>query len=154
MEWNVNAIISLGALGIALVTIIDRFYGSSAKSREKVHERMTVLENRIVALETKTGPFWRVLEEHMVDLLKQPTHLKLDGLLDRYKQFREDMGVLELKELKYELLSALEESKVKDDRKSEGRTFGYVLLLGIIESRISEKMKDVHSRSSEEPTHV
>lgn len=90
----------------------------------------------------------------MVDLLKQPIHLRMDALLDKYKVQRESMDINELTELKCELLNALEESKSKTNGKSEGRTFAYIVMLGILESRISEKIRCSCSEGGRELNHV
>lgn len=143
--WTI--LISAAAALISFLTLVDKHYGKGARieSRLAIVEKATVtispeIEKRLTALETMTKPFWRILEDHMVDLLKQPTHLKMDALLEEYKESREEMPVEKLIDLKCELLSALDESKRIPTRKNDGLTFGYIIMLGILESRISQKM--------------
>ena len=75
----------------------------------------------------------------MVDLLKQPTHKRMDDLLDDFKYRREVMTLDELVELKCEIKRALDENMTEQTKRGEGRTFGYVVMLGILEYRISTK---------------
>jgi len=143
MEWNVNAIIAVGALVIAIITLFDKFYGSSVKYREKIEKEFTDIKTRLIELETKIKPYWRTMEEHMVDLLKQPIHLCMDALLEKYKKVyvlkeEKDMSISELIDLKCELQGALSEYR-NPEKKEEGMIFGYVTMIGIVNSRIEEK---------------
>ena len=156
---HLPVVVSMVAVVISLLGLIDRYYGASYQFKEKVAERLKTLEERkidpeilqrITALETKTGPFWRVLEEHMVELLKQPTHLRMDALLDDFKGRRDQMTLDELMELKCEIRKALDESMGENTKKAEGRTFGYVVFLGLLEYRISLKQSEPLCRTEGE----
>ena len=153
MEITMNTLLAGVAVFISLIAIMDKWYGRTAKFSERIialEGRQTdpkVLE-RLTALETKTGPFWRILEDHMADLLKQPIHLKMDALLDEFKVNRDCMALRDLEELKCEMLKVLEEAKMAIDKKAEGRTIGYIVMLGILESRIIAKQMEAIERKS------
>lgn len=42
-------------------------------------------EGRITRLEVQSGIFWKALENKLADMLKSPTHLSKDILLDKFK---------------------------------------------------------------------
>src|SRR5678815_1634110 len=43
------------------------------------------LQERCSLLEMKMGMFWRMVEEHLSTMLKKPTHLEMDALLEKLR---------------------------------------------------------------------
>ena len=146
---DISIFIAAAAAILSLIGFLDRKYGASAKfqretlvSIARLEERKTdpIVLQRLQALETVTKPFMRVLEDHMIELLKQPIHLKMDELLERFKHHRDEMTLFELEELKCEVFNALQQNITDKAKAQEGRTVGYVVYLGLLESRIMAKM--------------
>lgn len=93
------------------------------------------MREELASLRTKVEPFWGMIEKHLPGMLKQPIHLTMDALLDRYATEREKMSTEDLIRLKDELLIAKEQAKAKKDP----RMIGYVWMAGIVSSRILER---------------
>jgi len=96
---------SLGIAIASLLTVIVKHYGSDRNRTSQ----LVRLEARLVSLETKIDPFWKIVEQNIPRLLKRPTHERMDQLLDRMSQ-----GNITLAEAK-ELIPYLEEELKGDD---------------------------------------
>ena len=85
------------------------------------------MDKRLVKVELQSGLFWTMVEKNMTDILKQPTHLGKDELLDHMRD-----GGLTLEEA-HELKAILEEEK-KDPRRYRGnRQMAYIMILARLE---------------------
>ena len=142
MDFDITSVAALVGLVLGLLSLIDKYYGTVnsiktriAKIEEIVKSPNAGLESRLAALETKIGPFWRVLEENLVNLLRKPTHFTLDELLDAYRDTKGNLSEDRLSLLKCELLSAKEEAQ----KNSDIHLLGYVLMLGVVEAKLEEK---------------
>lgn len=148
MEWEFLKTVAaiIGCL-LGILSLYEKVWGVTAdlKSRVMVLEGMPVdadVLQRITALETRVGPFWKVLEENLVEFLKRPTHLEMDALLDEYRDRKGDLSLDELNILKYHLLTVIESYKAQKKAKElddSGKVVGYVFMLGIVESKICQK---------------
>lgn len=119
MEWElIKTLAALVGCILGILSFYEKIWGATADLKSKVlvlEGRTTdpeVLE-RITALETRVGPFWRVLEENLVEFLRRPTHLEMDKLLDEYKEKHGDLSLDELNLLKYHLLTVIEDFKAQ-----------------------------------------
>ncbi len=161
MEWDlIKTLAALVGCILGILSFYEKIWGATADLKAKVlvlEERGTdpdILE-RITALETRIGPFWRVLEENLVEFLRRPTHLEMDKLLDEYKEKHGDLTLDELNILKFHLLGVIEDFKAQKRAKEledSGKVVGYVFMLGIVESKICEKeARDVCKKGLSRP---
>jgi hypothetical protein len=79
---------------------VDTLYGQL----DKLSAQLVIVDNRMTKQEMKMDLFWGAVQETVKDMIKQPTHLKKDELLDRFPNLNYD----ELCELK----SMLTEEKI------------------------------------------
>ena len=100
------------------------------KSQDELIGREVAREARMTKLETKVELFWNVVETNVGQLLKSPTHLEKDKLLDK----------LAHKELNIEEAETLR-SILTDEMQLAGRQNGliaYALIIGRLEGIIYE----------------
>lgn len=84
MLWVPWVLSGIGAL-LALVSLLRTFTVSHQDQSLHLQSDMSVIKERCSLLEMKMGMFWRMCEEHLSGMLKRPTHLEMDGLLDKLK---------------------------------------------------------------------
>lgn len=84
MGW-VDWVFSRGAVLIALIGLARTFTVARRDKSDKIHDDLAHVQERCTLLEMKMGMFWRLVEEHLSTLLKKPTHLEMDTLLDKLK---------------------------------------------------------------------
>lgn len=105
------------------------------KGIHQIGDKLSNFENqmvaRLVTLETKTALFWKVVEEGVIDMIKQPIHFEKDNLLDNFANLSGE----DLLKLKFMLQDELVELRKKKDPK----TVAYVLMLARIDQRLFEK---------------
>ena len=77
-------------------TQVDNLYGQL----DKLSAQLVLVDTRITKQEMKMDLFWGAVQETVKDMIKQPTHLKKDDLLDRFSTLSYD----ELCELKSMLM--------------------------------------------------
>lgn len=130
-DHNIQFIISVAALIISAITLLDKLYGKSAQTQKEISE----IKAELASLKTKIEPFWNMIENHLPGILKQPIHLKMDALLTTYETCRESMTLEQLLDLEDELLKAKEDARTKKDP----RMIGYVWMAAVVSSRIAEK---------------
>jgi uracil phosphoribosyltransferase len=63
------------------------------------NENVADLSNRLTAVETKTALFWNAIGGVVTDMIKRPTHLLMDGLLDKFP----NLDIFEIRLLRQEL---------------------------------------------------
>lgn len=85
MPW-LAPILSALSLGIALIVMVRTFVRGGRDHSEHLQQAISTIQERCALLEMKMGMFWRLVEEHLSDMLKKPTHLEMDALLDKLKQ--------------------------------------------------------------------
>jgi hypothetical protein len=135
---HIQLYISLVAIILAAISLVDKFYGKSAQTQKELAQ----MREELASLKTKVEPFWNMIETHLPAMLKQPIHLKMDGLLDIYPTCKESMSMEQLNELEEELLKAKEEARMKKDPKM----MGYVWMAAVVSSRIAEKKRTIRTR--------
>ena len=82
-------IISMSAVAVAVFGLLLQYFAVLSKIKE-----------RLTALETKVGLFWKGIEGQVVEMLKSPTNLRKDELLDLLREERLTLdGARELKEI-------------------------------------------------------
>lgn len=106
---------------------------------QKFGDRFTSFENqviaRLVAVETKTALFWKVVEDGVIDMIKQPIHFEKDGLLDRFKVNSKSLSGEELIKLKVILESEKKELLMVKDPK----VMYYVIMLARIDQVLYDR---------------
>ena len=85
------------------------------------------------------GLFWRLVEEHMSGMLKAPTHIEMDLLLDKLKAH-----TLTLPE-SHRLRWWLQKVYLEDDRADVQRRMTAILVLAAVEALIRELEKEAPS---------
>ena len=68
---------------IALVALICTLVTRSHEHVTTLQGMLGKLDERCTLLELKIGVFWRLAEEHLALMLKKPTHVEMDALLDK-----------------------------------------------------------------------
>jgi hypothetical protein len=85
VTWIPWILSSVSAL-VALISLLRTFVVAGAAEATQTAENLTKLQERVSLVEMKIGMFWRMVEENMSGLLKRPTHLTMDALLDKLKR--------------------------------------------------------------------
>jgi ATP-dependent Clp protease ATP-binding subunit ClpA len=132
---HIQLYISLGALLLAAISLLDKLYGKVAQTQKEFSKELSEVKQELASLKTKIEPFWIMIETNLPAILKQPIHLKMDALLTTYETCRERMTLEQLLDLEDELLKAKEEARIKKDP----RTMGYLWMAAVVASRIAEK---------------
>jgi hypothetical protein len=97
---------------------------------QKQTERVVAQENRLTRIETKVDLFWKAVETNVGQMLKSPTHIEKDLLLDKLAHRELDISEAEL------LRSIL-----TDEMQLRGRDNGviaYALIIGRLEQILYE----------------
>src|SRR6266566_3176570 len=116
----------------SFIAILAKHFGPDATIRDqtaKTEEQSVKLEGRLVRLETKIDLFWMAVEQNIPRLLKQPTHLLRDRLLD--KMSKGNLSREEAKELMEDLKN--------DTEASDGTK---VLALTLVLARLQQLVDD------------
>jgi hypothetical protein len=115
------------------------FYDEHNKITTELKDKFTGFENqviaRLVAVETKTALFWKVVEDGVIDMIKQPIHVEKDTLLEAFKADNKNISGDNLAKLKFMLEDELAELKIKKDPK----VMYYVIMLARIEQVMYDK---------------
>jgi len=138
VTWMPWVLSSLGIV-LALITLVRTFVVAGQDQSAKVHEDVTHMQERLSLVEMKLGIFWRMVEENLSGLLKKPTHLEMDALLDKLKAH-----TITLDEC-YHLRRLLEATYLTDqtDKAETTNRLVAILVLGAVESLITQ-MEHVH----------
>lgn len=140
---EIHFLMTVAALVIAAITLLDRFYGKAANVQKEISE----IRQELASVKTKVEPFWNMLEDNLPALLKRPTHITMDDLLTMYQTCRETMTLEQLENLQNELIKAKEEARQNNDP----RMMGYLSMAAIVDSRIQERKRKAAGK--EEKTH-
>lgn len=84
MNWP-SWVLSGLALVLALVSFLWNRQKVETEASVHVTNALAQLHERCSLLEMKMGMFWRLIEEHLSTMLKRPSHLEMDMLLDKLK---------------------------------------------------------------------
>jgi hypothetical protein len=87
MDNTAIVAIVVNIIGIVLYHVINHFIF------------INDLKNRICILEAKFEPFWAMVEDSLIKVLKHPTELRLDYLIDELPNLKSSEELIELKEL-------------------------------------------------------
>lgn len=93
------------------------------------------IKERLTSVETKMELFWTAIQSKTIDMLKSPTNLVKDGLLDKLRNgdcTRDDCHTL------YDMLIA----EMKAKKPSDGKMLAYCIVLG----RINQRLFDLENR--------
>lgn len=132
MLADLELMVSIGALIVSILGYTYQHYRSEAKQNErlaKLEERTKELvgaSERLAKIETKMDLLWQAVEKNITRMLHSPTHLRKDGLLDRFP----DLSTPELKELE-EILRKEQES-LERKNPHNFKLLAYALLIGRI----------------------
>lgn len=118
-------LLSLIAIGISILGFLFTYFGWILK-----------LVCRIQALEVKMELFWNRVGEVMRDVIKQPTHLKMDELLDRLAAEGSCMSMDDLIDLR----AMISQRQREVDRK-DLLQLHFALCLARIDQLLYEKIK-------------
>lgn len=93
------------------------------------------LKERMATLETKINLFWSIVEREIPRLLKDPTGLTKDGLLDKFAEHHSNgMTLQEMEEL-----TGILECELKEKKMTNTRRIAYALIVGRLKQLIYEK---------------
>lgn len=93
------------------------------------------LMERVAKLETMTAPFWRLLENQLVEILKAPHTPRLDKLLEVLQNG--PISAEEIVELKA-LLESEQAIEMSNPHPDKGRLTALALLRALLETRIRQ----------------
>jgi len=107
------------AIIVSLFSALGTYFGLAIKT-----------EGRIATLETKVDLFWNAIEGRVIGMLKSPTHLEKDVLLDQllHREIKLD-GAQRLRTI-------LTEELKNKKRIDNGKRLAYALALGRLEQVI------------------
>lgn len=101
-----------------------------------INEKLANQDTRLSRLEVKMELFWNAIGDVVKNLIKQPTHLRKDELMDKLLDKREtDISIGELMELKSILHLELPELKIQKSEKS----LAYALALAYIDQILYDR---------------
>jgi len=91
------------------------------------------IERRLSKLDALYQIFWKIIEEKVVDVLKSPTHIQKDILLDKFKN-----RTIELDEME-ELKNILDHEQHL--KKNTNNKLGYIMVMARLEQLILSRRK-------------
>lgn len=86
---------------------------------QSLRAEIDALSRQVVALETKIGPFWQSLQNNLSEILHRPTHVELDGLLEKLQSGT--ISRMEQEELRVMLLQAVIDTDESSDFRDQAR---------------------------------
>lgn len=128
----VPMILSGAGVLIALLSLLRSAQGSHTAAVQHVRTELAALHERCALLEMKMGIFWRLVEENLSTMLKRPTHLEMDSLLDKLHSH-----TLTLPEA-YQLRDWLTQVYLEEEVEQAQQRVIAILVLGAVESLIHE----------------
>lgn len=84
MIWVPWVLSGMGVF-LALISLLRTFLVAGRDQSTKFHDDLGHVHERLSLVEMKMGVFWRLVEENLSGMLKKPTHLEMDNLLDKLK---------------------------------------------------------------------
>jgi len=84
MTWVPWMLSGFGIL-IALISLLRTIVSANHDQSAHLIQDIFQVKERVGLVEMKIGIFWRLVEENLGTLLKKPTHVEMDGLLDKLK---------------------------------------------------------------------
>lgn len=132
---NILLVAIIGGLGTFLVQSLLKRRDRMTLAWETTKKQLDDHEQRLRTIELKMGFFWNSVEEHMSSILKRPTHLEMDALLEKLKDH-----TITLDEC-YTLRRWLEEVYLEGEIPVPSQRVIAVLVLGAVNSLILEYEK-------------
>ena len=127
--------LSIAAIVISLLGILLAYFKWIASVRKEISDLALSLEGRLARVETKTELFWNSVGPALLNLIKQPIHLRKDELLDRLfekKEVLSDDELIELRTmLKIEMPDLLE--------KKQDKSLAYALAMAYIDQVLYDR---------------
>lgn len=146
--------LGLFALIVSLIGIIWQYFGWVLSIRKdmgtmaldwktecgvlvkEVNDKSNAQESRLSRVEVKMELFWNAVGDVVKNLIKQPTHLRKDELMDKLLDKRDtNISNIELVELKSLLHSELPELKIQKSSQS----LAYALALAYIDQILYDR---------------
>jgi hypothetical protein len=141
VNWPAILISAAGVL-LALISLTRTFMASRQDQSEHIQTMLATIQERCSLLEMKMGVFWRMCEEHLSTLLKKPTHIEMDDLLDKLR-----LHTLNLEESK-RLRWWLQKVYLEDEATHAQARITAILVIAAVESLIHELERKVRECSS------
>lgn len=118
-------------------TQVDNLYGQL----DKLSGQLILTDTRITKQEMKMDLFWGAVQDTVKDMIKQPTHLKKDDLLDRFPKLSYD-ELCDLKSILIEekILLLPARSTLTPDKKI------YLISLALMLAGIDSRLIDMGSK--------
>ncbi len=109
------------SIAISILGFLLTYFGFIQKQAD----RAVALENRLTKIEMKTDLFWETVRHAVLPLMKSPTHIEKDTLVD--KLYRREITIPEAERLR---------AILADEMELLGRdngVIGYVLSIGLVQ---------------------
>ncbi len=137
LDWSQLPIIA-GLIVVAGGTVASYFRGIIKTNKDldalemRQNDKYSELAKLLTAFDVKVSLIWKYLELHLPDMLKRPTHLIMDALLEKFKtRTITHEETIQLKGLITELMA--------DDMKTRREmVLPDTLMLGLIDYRLME----------------
>jgi hypothetical protein len=127
--WVLSIRKDMGDMSLSFKTEIGTF-------RQEINDKLSAQDSRLSRVEVKMELFWNAVGDAVKNLIKQPTHLRKDELMDKLMDKREtDISIGELMELKTILHCELPELKAQKSEKS----IAYALALAYIDQILYDR---------------
>lgn len=141
----VSSSIALASVVIALLSLIQSRDSEMRTEHNVLHEKVSNvkmyvdkeinnLSIRLTSVEQKVEIWWNIMEKEMIKLVKHPTELELDHLLDKYSN--NTISSNELIQLKDILTFQLKEI---EEKKDYGKGVAVSFLLASIYNKMEKK---------------
>jgi hypothetical protein len=127
--WVLSIRKDMGDMSLSFKTEIGTF-------RQEINDKLSAQDSRLSRVEVKMELFWNAVGDVVKNLIKQPTHLRKDELMDKLLDKREtDISNSELMELKTILHYELPELKIQKSSQS----LAYALALAYIDQILYDR---------------
>jgi len=132
MTWVPWVLSGIGVF-LSLISLLRTFLVAGRDQSTKFHDDIGHVQERLSLVEMKMGVFWRLVEENLSGMLKKPTHLEMDTLLDRLKTH-----TITLEEC-HILRQWLQQVYLNDKALHAQERIIAILVMAAVEARIHEK---------------
>lgn len=157
----ISAVIAVWALYVTIsknrhdITQVDVGWKITLEARitalEKKLETMTPINDRVVAVETKVGLFWGIVEEYMVKFVPPGNPIEFTPVeqlaWDTYKHLKTLTSTRDLRIIEY----AIERELVEKHNVPADEAFGYVLALTAIKAQLVDRGEAVQKHEYRRP---
>ena len=122
VDWNI--LISLLAVLLATTSFLVSRNDRRFKEIEDIKEYLGELKDRMAKMETKVEIFWDTMRMKLTEMVKAPTHVRMDELLDKFAA--KTASPDDLIELKEQLLQR--EQEISDNAQKLILTFALMCI--------------------------